>query len=320
MQSGAGAAVAILLAALRPAATMTQPGVTYHVVPPVPTEDEALHAADVGAQEARWAANEARIAEAQKRVAVGAVAAAQSEATALRHVQASATAAQEAKQAATRARLDSEQAEAATLRARHNIAEIPEIAAAAARRAVADVSATVITDLEADARETADEAAAAQRQEAAEASKAAAAAALPFQQAKLRAQQSIWSYATKARELATAVIPLKNKAVTIAAQSNAFQKSGNPVAAQQMQMQAHDLMDKALQLEGQAKSFQDTANHLNTDEMVNYDLAIDGAASYGAYASQPGGDRPKLPRLPKPLRLPAAAPGPAPMGAASPAA
>merc|ERR1719265_3062817 len=102
-----------------------------------------------------------------------------------------------------------------------------------------------------------------QRKEALDAMKASQAAVLPFQQAKLRAQQTVWSYANKARELATAVIPMKNRAMEIAAQSDAFQKKGNPVVAQEMQMHAHDLMDKALQLEGQAKSFQNTANKMN---------------------------------------------------------
>merc|ERR1719213_719109 len=128
-------------------------------------------------------------------------------------------------------------------------------------------------------------------------------AALPFEEAKVRAEQNVVNYASQAQSLAHAVIQLKGKAMQIANQAEMYQQRRNPVMAQQLLMRSHDLLDRALQLQDQAKSNDATARQIN-GQLGLYDLASSSAAAYGAYRGNPGGLTKGLPPLPAPLELP----------------
>merc|ERR1719401_1083227 len=82
-------------------------------------------------------------------------------------------------------------------------------------------------------------------------------------------------------------------------------------------MQARDLMDKALQMEAQARGFDRTAQDINA-KLGAYDSAAQQAAEYAAYQANPAAqeeESSEIPHPPPPLTLPPdayAAAGPAP--------
>lgn len=182
---------------------------------------------------------------------------------------------------------------------------IPDVARRAAERAVRDVEEEARQRMNAEVAETLTTQALEERRLKEMAADEAQAAALPFQSAKLRATQTMWSYVAKGRELALAVAELKNKAIEIAQASVPLQATGNPVMAQQLQMQAHDLMNKALQFEAQAKNLQASAEAIR-GTLNKYDAQATTAADYGAYQANPGAidAAPEIPLPPFPLTLP----------------
>mmetsp|Transcript_95466 Transcript_95466/g.275645 ORF Transcript_95466/g.275645 Transcript_95466/m.275645 type:complete len:345 (+) Transcript_95466:110-1144(+) len=182
---------------------------------------------------------------------------------------------------------------------------IPEVARKAAQRAVRDVEQQARERMNLEVADTVAAVVTEEQRRKEMAADAAQKAALPFQKAKLRATQTMWSYVIKGRELAAAVTELKNKAIEIAQVSVPLQETGNPVAAQQLQMQAHDLMNKALQFEAQAKNLQAAAEKIR-EGLNRYDGAAVTAADYGAYQANPAGidESPPIPPPPFPLSLP----------------
>lgn len=307
-----------LLARISLAKESQEPKITYQVIPELPNQEQSMHSANVGAAATRWAAGEARVAEAEQKTAADTAVAAAAHKEALEKVAASTVAMFGAHRAAEETIKMRHDTEEAVHRQRAVVDSIPKIAHAAAVKATNDVEMGITAELEKEVTATALKAKEAERLERLEAAKESQRVAMPFQQAKLRAEQSIVSYAARARELATAVIHLKGKALKIAADSNQYQQLGNVVMAQQEQMKAHDLLDKALQMEGVAKGFQDTANKIN-GEMGDYDLSIAAAAESGGYQGNPGGARPPWPAPPKPLKLKLPVPGPGPAPAPAPA-
>lgn len=220
-------------------------------------------------------------------------------------------------------------AEASVRRAQDLVAHIPQIADQAAKRGIGDTIENAIQRMNMEATLVAEEQKRIEMLLAKDASKAAQLAALPWQQAKIRASQTMISYASQARDLANAVTQLKLKAPGISQQAGVLQARGDVVHAQQMQIAAHDLLDKAGQLESQAKSFDKTARKIDSS-LGMYDLSANAAAAYAAYTANPGAGagRSGLPPLPPPLHLlnlnagpgPAPAPAPAPGPGAAPGA
>jgi hypothetical protein len=211
-------------------------------------------------------------------------------------------------------------ADAAARRAERLVAQIPQIADQAAKRAIGDTIGNAIQRMNMEATLVAEEQKRIEMQLAKDAAKAAQIAALPWQQAKVRASQTMISYASQARDLANAVTHLKLKAPGLSKQAGVLQARGDVVHAQQLQIAAHDLLDKAGQLESQAKSFDKTARKIDTT-LGMYDLSAQAAAAYAAYTTNPGAGagRSDLPPLPPPLHLLNLGGGPGPAPAPAPA-
>merc|ERR1719156_263834 len=170
------------------------------------------------------------------------------------------------------------------------IHQIPVIALQAAKDAVADVVKKAIEKMNIEVNKTAEKALKIEEEGFKKAAEGAQEEAKPFQQSKLRAEQTSVEYASRARELAIAVTPLKSKAMEIANMAESFQQANNPVMAQQMLMKGHDLLDKAIQMQDTAKGFSATANQINS-ELGYYDLAGNAAAAWGSYQANPAGKR-----------------------------
>jgi len=195
-------------------------------------------------------------------------------------------------------------AEASVKRSEAMVAEMPGVAVKAAHRAVDAVVYEAIQDMNMEASKVADAQRKLEKKLAREAAKNAQVAALPWQQAKMRAQQTMVSYLSQARDLANAIGPLKLQAPKLSAQAGVLQARGDVVHAQELQIAAHDLLDKAAQLTSQATSFSKMASKIQGG-LGLYDLSASAAASYASYTSNPGGGvgDPALPALPKPLQL-----------------
>lgn len=295
---------------------------SYETLPAIPAPADALKANFVGGVAGQWAASEAMTAAMQARVSQDSMAAAQSQLEADSNGLTSELAVKSALRSAQNAHEMERHAEAVADSTQKIIDSIPVEAEKAAQQAMNDVVAVAFKDMNDDVKQTVLFSKGLDASAGAAAAQAAQVAALPFQQAKLRSVQTMYSYATQAQELATAVKELKLKALKIAGQAEPLQKRGNVVVAQRLRMQAHDLMDKASQMAAQAKGFSSTAASIR-GELASYDLAADSAAAYAAYQANPGGPMGQFPAPPYPLELPpppAAAPGPAPAPAPASAA
>lgn len=190
--------------------------------------------------------------------------------------------------------------------------EIPVVIKKNEEKAVGDTVKAAIARMNVEAGKVVEAANAKEAAAAKAAANNAQAEALPFQQAKLRAGQTMVSYLSQARELAIVCNELQKKAFEISKEAIGLQQRGNPVASMQMYTMARDLMDKSQQMQAQAKAFDGTANKIK-GELGGYGLAAGAAAAYGAYVANPGGQKQPLPPLPWPLQLPPPlAPGPAP--------
>lgn len=203
---------------------------------------------------------------------------------------------------------------------------IPEIARKAIDKAVNDVEQETFKKLNQELSQVVASASGSDAIAKHLAADAAQTAALPYQQGKMQAQQTMIAYAEKGQELATATAELKKRAVEIAEASVPLQRVGNVVQAQRLQMESRDVLDKAQQMEAQAKALSATALQIQRG-LQAYDDAAQAAASYAAYQVNPaaldGDDEKPLPQPPFPLMLPklaaagpAGAPAPAPAGAA----
>lgn len=300
------------------------PLLDYEVMPNIPSGTEAVRTNRASKLEMQWAASEAHAATSHANLGISMENAARAELSSTMHELNLAAAATEAQRVAEHTADLQKRSEDAAARAGALAAEVPAAARRGAMRAVHEVVTEAVAEMSREASMVADAARIAEQFAENAAAESAQTAAVPFQAAKLRAGQTMIEYAGQSRELATAVSHLKAKAVEISRQAQQQQKNGDVVTAQRLQMQAHDLMDKAVQMERQAKKFDRTANSINR-ELSTYDAEANTAASYAAYQANPSGERQALPPLPYPLQiralayLPAASPGPAPAPASSPA-
>merc|ERR1740123_1781835 len=248
-------------------------------MPNIPSGTEAVRTNRASKLEMQWAASEAHAATSHANLGISMENAARAELSSTMHELNLAAAATEAQRVAEHTADLQKRSEDAAARAGALAAEVPAAARRGAMRAVHEVVTEAVLKMNHEASMVADAARIAEQFAENAAAESAQAAAVPFQAAKLRAGQTMIEYAGQSRELATAVIHLKAKAVEISRHAQQQQKNGDVVTAQRLQMQAHDLMDKAVQMERQAKKFDRTANSIDR-ELSTYDAEANTAASY----------------------------------------
>jgi len=298
--------------------THEDPDIAYNPMPTVPNATESADKLEAGVLSNAWATSEAHVAEGQAHAAEQREIADSHNLLASQRELESTQAVHLALQAAEHAKRLKVQAQEVAARVDAEVKQIPVVAEKSSARAIHDVLAATLASMSQEACDAAKAAKAVEEQMMRNAATGAQKAALPFQQAKVRAGQSVVSYLTKAQSLGNAAVALKKKAIQIAWQANAFTGKMELIPmAQQMSMQAHDMMDKAQQLAGQASGFQTSASSIENG-LGAYDLAADSAAAYGAYEANPGGGPFVVPAMPSPLELPPGcltlgpAPAPAP--------
>lgn len=283
---------------------MAKPLVSYNTLPGVPSEEMVVEQNEAAKTAASWAYNEASSSAIHAEAAENMEAAAESalvvKAQGIKLKSATMAAIVSAQKAAEMRK----RAEAAAKRAEVLVSEMPAIAVKAANRAVDAVVFAAIQRMNKEASKVAEAQRALEKKLAREAAKDAQLAAEPWQQARLRAQQTMVSYLSQARDLANAVTHLKLQAPKLNAQARVLQSRGDVVHAQELQIAAHDLFDKAAQLAGQAASFQKMAGKIQSGIGL-YDLSAGAAASYASYTANPGGGvgYQAFPPLPAPLAL-----------------
>lgn len=281
-----------------------EPLVSYSTLPGVPSEEMVVEQNEAAKTAANWAYTEASSsaihAEAAENMEAAAAAEIVTKAKSMKLKSATAAALVSAQKAAEMRK----RAEASAKRAEALVAEMPGIAVKAANRAVDSVVYEAVQKMNKEATTVAEAQQALEKKLAREAAKNAQIAALPWQQARLRAQQTMVSYLSQARDLANAVTHLKLQAPKLNAQALVLQRRGDVVHAQELQIAAHDLFDKAAQLASQAQSFQKMAGKIQSGIGL-YDLSAGAAASYASYTANPGGGvgYSELPSLPAPLQL-----------------
>jgi len=264
--------------------------ITWEVIPAIPTLYNQSAKAASATNAASMAASEAYAADAEWKSHVALESAAQAELGATQKELESKIAYQRTKHAADEMIIQRAKAEDAAKNSRKMLHQIPIIAMKAAKDAVADVVKKAIEKMNIEVNKTAEKALKIEKEGFEKSALEAQEEALPFQQSKMRAEQTAVEFAVRARELAHAVIPLKAKSMEIANMAQGFQDSNNPVMAQQMLMKGHDLLDKAIQMQDTAKAFQSTAAGINSN-LGYYDLAANAAGAWGAYQANPAGKR-----------------------------
>jgi len=292
-----------------------EPLVSYQKLPGTPSEEMVVEQNEAAKTAATWAYTEEASSAFHAAAAENMEAAAASELTTKVQQVRLKTATMEAIVSAERAAEMQKRAEASAKRAEAMVAEMPSVALKAAGRAIDSVVAGAVFRMNQEATVVAAEQKKLEIRLAREAAKDAQIAALPWQQAKMRASQTMISYLSQARDLANAVTQLKLQAPKLAVQAGVMQSRGDVVHAQETQIAAHDLLDKAAQLAAQAVNFNGIAGKIQGG-LGMYDLSASAAASYASYTANPGGGvgRQALPPLPTPLSLikiggaPAAAP------------
>jgi len=278
------------------------PAVTYEAIPAIGTLYKVSEKAASATNAASMAASEAYAADAEEQAQEALERTAKAELQAAHKQLESNLGYKRSKFAADEGILIRAEAEKAAQNSRKMLHQIPIIAQKAAKDAVADVVKEAIEKMNIEVNKTAEKALKIEEEGFKKAAERAQEEAEPFQQSKLRAEQTSVEYASRARELAIAVTPLKSKAMEIANMAEGFQQANNPVMAQQMLMKGHDLLDKAIQMEGTAKAFDATAKSINSN-LGYYGLAANAAAAWGSYQANPSGKRPEFPPLPSPLVL-----------------
>jgi len=281
-----------------------QPAITYESVPNILNEDQQLQAAFESTNEAAWAASEANAAAAQARSSEAQEVAEQHELESVTKALETKIVVQRATEEAERSIQNMHTAENQATSARKMEDEIAPAAMAAAKRAVKDVVDKAIQDLNAEAGATRDQALAERRAASIASAKAAQQEALPFEQARLRNQKSSLEWVIKGHRLASAVTELKKEALRVGGTAGAYQSAGLGIIANGMLNKAHDMMNKAIQLEGMAHGAMSNAKAARGAAGKPAADAIGAAKAYGAYLGNPAGDRPAFPPLPAPLKMP----------------
>lgn len=290
-----------------------EPLVTYATLPGVPSDEMVVEQNEAAKTAARWAETEAAAsalhAEAAENMETAQAAELVTSAKNIKLKTAAAAALVHAQKAAEMRK----RAQASARRSEAMVAEMPGIAVKAANRALDIVIHGAIQKMNGEATTVAKAQRELEKKLAREAAKDAQIAALPWQQAKIRSQQTMVSYLSQARDLANAVTHLKLQAPKLSAQAGVLQARGDVVHAQELQIAAHDLFDKAAQLASQAQSFQGMAGKIQGG-LGLYDLSASAAASYASYTANPGGGvgYSALPPLPYRLQLVQAPASPAP--------
>lgn len=295
--------------------------VSYQKLPGIPSDEMAVEQNEAAKTSLGWAENEEASSALHAATAENAEAAATAELITKYQGLKMKSATMRAIVSAQKAGEMRKRAEAAAKRSEVMVAEMPAVALKAAHRAIEDTVNAAMLRMDEEATIVAKEQAKLERKLQGDAAKAAQVAALPWQQAKVRAGETMISYLAQARDLANAVTHLKLMAPELSKQAGVLQSRGDVVRAQEHQIAAKDLLDKASQLESQALSFNKMANKINSG-IGMYDLSAGAAASYASYTANPGGGvgRQSLPPLPYPLKLlPPPSPGPGPAPAPAPA-
>lgn len=290
------------------------PLVNYQKLPGIPSEEMVVEQNEAAKTADQWAATAQAVSALHAEAAENLEAAKTSELIVKAQGLKLNSATMQAIVAAQKATEMKKRADAAVMRSQELVQEMPSIARKAAERAVDDAIHGAIERMDMEAALVAKAQAEAEKKLAQQAAKAAELAALPWQQAKLRAGQTMISYISQGRDLTNAAAQLKLNAPEIAKQAGIMQSRGDIVHAQEYQIAAHDLLDKADQLHGQAVGFDKTARQIQ-GTLGMFDLSASAAAAYASYTANPGGGvgGSDLPPLPFPLKLAnLAGPGPAP--------
>jgi len=280
------------------------PLVGYTKLPGQPSEEMVVEQNEAAATHSKWAKTEQATSSLHAAAAENAEQAAKSELIAKAQANSLKKSTDATILSAEKAAEMHKRAEASVKRARAMVAEMPAVAMQAAGRAIQKVVDGSIHRMDEEATAVAKQQALVERKLSRDAAKSAQLAALPWQQAKMRAGQEMISYASQGRALANAVTELKLQAPKLATQAGVLQSRGDVVNAQKQMIAAHDIVDKADQLAGQAVSFDKIANKINGG-IGMYDLSASAAAAYASYTANPGGGvgYQKLPPLPAPLKL-----------------
>lgn len=297
-----------------------QQPVVYKKLPGIPSKYQAAFDLSASDSSAQFGYTEATTAQMHAHAAEGMEAAAAAQLVAESQGLSLNSASLAAMTSAQRATEYRKGAQAAARRSYGLVAEMPALAAQFVDKAVNDAVDEAVEKMNVEATLVVEEQARIEKALAKKATKEAQLAAMPFQQAKLRAGQTMVDYIAQGRDLAQAVTELKNKAPVLQKFAQGLQDRGDVVHAQQYQIMAKDMLDKANQLASQAVGFDKTANKINGG-LGMYDLAAGAASSYAAYTNNPGaGLAGGLPPLPMPLKLvdlSSGGPGPAPAPAAA---
>jgi len=277
------------------------PAITYSYNPPLPSEDQTLESATEAANAAALASSEAYTASAEQKSAESAAAGAQAALESFKARSMTEAKVREATDIARKVESVAAQTEAAAAEARKVAEGIPDRVQAAAAKGAAEVIAEATSELKGRANETVQEIKAADKALQDAAVKAVAEAGAPYRAAEIRLEKLGRDDVVQARDFANAVGPIKGEAMKTMNLANEYQAAGKVVPAQQMALKAHDLMDKAMQMQGHAQSLSAHANSMQ-NSMGIYPLAAKQSEDYAAYRANPVGASLDIPPLPKELQ------------------
>jgi hypothetical protein len=278
------------------------PTIDYSYLPTLPDEHQTLEAASEAANAAALASTEAYSAAAEQKSAESAAAGAAAALKSFKARAATEAKVEEAKETARKISKIREETEAAALAARQVAEGIPDRVQAAAAKAAAEVIAEAKKGLKDEAKAAVEQIKAEDKALQESAVKAVAEAGAPYCAAEIRLEKLGRDDVVQARDFANAVGPIKMEAMKTMGVANQYQGEGKVVTAQQMALKAHDLMDKAMQMQGHAQSLAGHANKMQSS-MGIYPLAAKQAEDYAAYQANPVGDSLSIPPLPAELQL-----------------
>jgi len=277
------------------------PQIDYTYNPPLPNDQQVLETASESANAATLASSEAYTAAAEQASAEASAAGAQAALKSWQSRAATEAKVKEATETARKVAKVAAEAEAAAKEAREVAEGIPARVQAAAAKAAAEVIAKAKEEMKEGANATIETVKEQQKGREETALDAVSKAGEPYRAAEMRQSKLARDDVVQARDFAEAVTPIKNEAMKTMLDAVEYQKKGNVVTAQQFALKAHDLMDKAMQMQGHANSLQNHANGLQGN-MGMYNLAAKQAEDYAAYAANPVGAPPPIPPLPAALQ------------------
>lgn len=277
--------------------------ISYQAIPNIPSKEQELAHAREAANEAAWASSEAHAAAAMVRTSEVEEQAVQHELDATQKSLESKAVLKRAKHEAEKSIQSTHKAEDAAMAARKMEDEIKPIAMAAAKRAVKEVVAKAVEELNAEAGKVRDEALAQRRAAMITAAKEAQKEALPYQQAKLKAEKNMLEYLNDANMNTEAVKELKLEAMNLGKKAVAYNAAGKGIIAQHFMIKAHAMMDRAMIMERNVRSLEGKARSI-PKVFLPLTLAAGAAVQWGAFTGNPAGIRPAIPPLPKPLKMP----------------